>query len=225
MKCNSKTLFKVNKPLIYSIQKITGHHTHQIMNFFAECLNEMTKDFEIDLSDSKSTLQFDNEGKPDTYSNRSNNSFYGYTSYRGNARKTFKYPDTEVFIKCAISLEYTDRDMWVRSVNEQMKKNTMILIATFSTSSAMLTITEEQMSDIQAEGELLDISEDVEERKFRDSITPKQLREEHLKKELERKAKEAEKLKKKRERELQKEQEKLQKQLKKLKTKTESNIL
>lgn len=224
MKCSSKTLFKVNKPLIYSIQKITGHHTHQIMNFFAECLNEMIKDFEIDLSNSKSTLIFDDEGEPRTYS-MSNSFNYGYTSYRGNARRTFKYPDTEVFIKCAISLEYTDRDMWVRSVNEQMKKNTMILVATFSTSSAMLTITEEQMTDIQAEGELLDISEDVEEPKFRDSITPKQLREEHLKKELERKAKEAEKLKKKRERELQKEQEKLQKQLKKLKTKTESNIL
>ena len=61
-KCKSKIIFKINKPLIYSIQKITGHHTHQIMTFMTESLNAFLQEFDIDMTDTKSTFNLDEEG-------------------------------------------------------------------------------------------------------------------------------------------------------------------
>jgi len=199
-----------------------------------ESLNAFLQEFDIDMTDTKSTFNLDEEGKPLSYGGNNRNYYYGGGRYRGNARKTFKYPNTEFLIKVSVTLSYTGsaqdtggRGVYYPEIKGNIKENTLVAVATFSTSSSSLTLTEEQMADIQAEGELLDITEDIEEPKFKDSIPPSKVREEYLRQEAIKKAKELERLQKKKEKELEKEQLKLQKQLakvNKLKTKTESNI-
>lgn len=188
--CKSKTYFTITQALILTLQGATGKQTHELMNELSAIQEQMLKDYELNPRSKKAACgewcgQWWNSGT--------------------SKRRTVKFPGTDVYITCNLSLDwyhrkYNEFDGYTNKKEKDCVKcegNTTIVKASFYMPQRKLTFTEEMLGEIMLEGEIFDASDDIEALITKDSLTPQEKRDRA-------EAKKAERLLKKQQKELEK---------------------
>lgn len=167
-KCNHKTYFQVDQTLMLTLQSVTGKQTHEIMNEMVAIYENMIKDYELDLN-KKSTVA---KWSYNRWSNRTK-----------NKRRTDKFPGTDIYVACNIVVdyhgtkydEYKSQSYWGTKKKENCMScdaNTILVRATFKAPQRLKLLSQEKINEIIIEGELFDTSEDIEDIKLNDTLTP-----------------------------------------------------
>lgn len=178
--------------------------THEIMTVLVDQYEQMIKDHELDLNNKKSGGRWGIRGW--------NRQTKQWCSGETRKKKVITFPNTNVYLSCNLSINYSaekgkEYNNAYSKVIGEWEPNTNVVKVNFIMPQRKLHFTSEQIGEMMLEGEIFDSSEDIEEMKNKNSITPAEKR---AKAEAQRKVRE-EKAKLKKEVKLKKDLEKINK--------------
>lgn len=182
--CGHKTYFTVDQALMIVLQSVTGKQTHEIMNELVFIYEGMIRDYEIDLAKKSSGAKW----------------IYNMWKPRGKSkRRTDKFPGTDIYVTCNLLVDYkgTKHDEYKEDASSywgtkkkpenctKCDANTLLVRANFYMPQVKKLMPQEEINEIILEGELFDVSHDIEDIKVNDTLTPAEKREKQEKQERE----------------------------------------
>jgi hypothetical protein len=170
--CIHETFYELNHALVRLIQKTTNEFTHVIMNNIIAEANNMIKELQIDPNSKKSGATWGRYH----YDGR-------YQWYRHNAKRKNKlvtYPNTDIKFNLVCSIiwhdEYVDYAYDPKThKSKKIKEVENVNFITFKVflPNKILKFSTSDMSQLLAEGDILDESVDLDEVEIKQSKPPK----------------------------------------------------
>lgn len=152
--------YQFQKSMMYAIQAITGHQTHEIIGKLVELAEKHIEDSDIDIT----LLPKDNDNRGRGWGNERRLRTYAY------------YPDTEVHIGCYITFDdYQTKP----GFQANLKFN-------FKLPSNSLKLNQKEYEEYITDGILCDASQDVEKPKLKGTLTKEEKEARELKKKFDR---------------------------------------
>lgn len=139
--------YEFQKSMMYAIQAITDHQTHEIMTTLTDEANKLLEESKIDLTISPKD-------------NHYNNDPYSY-SHEKRLKKYLFYPNTKLYIGCYIM--YSDYDP-PSGYDARLKYN-------FKLPVTALKLNEKEFDDYITDGILCDASKDIDKPELTSSLT------------------------------------------------------
>jgi hypothetical protein len=174
--CEASISYNLQHVLMVMIQKITGHKTHEIFNNMSTIIADMQKDFDMDFRKKTLCREWNDIHREWTYSYRIGK----------NKKKLVTYPGTDIKFYIVLKCEYNGdkvRRRWGDSHKyihgkyvKDPKENTNYVEVSVYVPQKKIVFTEDTMAKVLMEGDLLDVSDDLEEAELKDS-TPKRKKE------------------------------------------------
>lgn len=165
---NKQISYELNHALLKLIQKTTNQQTHEILNYLVSEFETMIKEYSIDLSKKTATCVWRKswDGKTGNWCHN--------TECR--KKKSLIYPGTDItyYMSCSVFWNGTQTDMWDSKKMHYVKcePNTNFTKVVVNLPSKMLRFNETDLAMALAEGDLLDMSSDIEEVQLKSSLTP-----------------------------------------------------
>lgn len=162
IECNSSTHYTLQQVLLILIQKITGHQTHVIFSNIELELNKMYEEFGIDIKSKKAVLKWKTYG----------GGFWDGHHKTISKKKLVTYPQTDIKFYISIKVQYFSHlDRWDGGAyinNRYIKKtelqnNTNYIDVSMYVPQKRILFSETSMQEVLMEGDLLDMSDDIEE--------------------------------------------------------------
>lgn len=160
--CECKTNYTLQQVLLVLIQKMTGHQTHVIFTNISAELDKLYTEFNIDIKKKTATLQWDANPRYQRW----------YSSTNKARKKLVTYPGTDIQFYVTVKIEYFDQlsrydgGRYIHGKYIQKKdvtENTNYIEVSVYVPQKRITFTETSMQEVLAEGDLLDMSSDIEE--------------------------------------------------------------
>jgi hypothetical protein len=157
--CKSKINYNLQQVLLVIIQKTTGHPTHTIFANISIEIDKICAEFNIDFKSKTATMEWkDRRGQWDNCQNKVR-------------KKLVSYPGTDIKFFVSLKTDYIGSiSRWGGSYlhgkyyeGKDLQSNTNYAEISIYVPQKRILFTEETMQEVLAEGDLLDMSNDIEE--------------------------------------------------------------
>ena len=167
--CEAKFNYSMQQVLMVLVQKSTGHKTHEIFNNIAAELEKIRQEFDVDFKSKTLTKKWD-------YLYRDKTHKQWVFKRAANIKKLVCYPGTDIKFFIAVKVHYiANKSRWGNHIHgkyideKDIAENCNYVEVSIYVPQKRITFTDETMQAVLAEGDLLDMSEDIQEPTIKES--------------------------------------------------------